>query len=115
MVPAVANQFMKILRSREIVIEFERVQLITKKAKTRVVLCTECGSETDFVSLRDAAELFDTEIDLLTSFIAANGCHFRTDSVGSPFVCIHSLLDAMRRQSLGNPNSVGPELNGLTN
>lgn len=89
---------MKILRSREIVIEYERVRLITKKAQTLVALCGECGAESDFAAIGDAAELFETEIGVLTSFVARHKCHFRTGD-GMIYVCVPSLLEGMRRQS----------------
>lgn len=94
-------QIMKILRSREIVIEYERVQLITKTAKTHVVMCADCGAESDFVAIRDAAELFEIEIGLLTEFVARHKCHFRTGEGASLFVCVASLLECMQRQSSG--------------
>ncbi|MBK7706521.1 MAG: hypothetical protein IPN69_01125 [Acidobacteria bacterium] len=92
---------MKVLKSREIVIEFERVQLIRKRARTQVVRCAECRSEADFVTIGDAAELFNTEADRLTRFVAEHRCHIQTDSMGGVFVCVGSLLAKMRTRADG--------------
>ena len=89
---------MKILKSREIVIEYEKLQLIRKRARTQVVVCPACRAESDFVSLTDAAELFNTAADVLTKFITDKRCHFQADASGAVFVCLASLMAEMREQ-----------------
>lgn len=50
---------------REIVIEYERIQLIRKRAKTELAHCGKCDQGSDFVPLLDAADLFGTtDMDL---------------------------------------------------
>lgn len=92
---------MKILRSREIVIEYERVQTIARRARTQVANCAGCAGESDFVTVSDAAELFNTDSERLVEFISANGIHVQTDLVGTIFVCLNSLLARMRDKDRG--------------
>ncbi len=96
----VSNSYfdMKVLKSREIVIEYEKLQLIQKRATTQVVVCRKCRSESDFVALSDAAELFNTPVETLAAFVSANRCHVETDSDGSVHVCVGSLLARMREK-----------------
>ncbi len=76
---------------REIVVEFETVRLIRKRAKTTFAICPDCGSESDFVSISAAAELFAIEAEDLCSFADANGIHRR----GKENICVRSLLSVM--------------------
>ncbi|HMS43754.1 MAG TPA: hypothetical protein PKE69_26225 [Pyrinomonadaceae bacterium] len=87
---------MKIQKQREIVIEFERVQLIRKRAKTQMINCRTCRRETDFILLIEAAKLFSTHTEQLFQFIKAHGCHFEIDASGEIFICLVSLLTQMK-------------------
>ena len=84
-------------RQREIVIEFEKVQLIRKRAKTTLAFCAGCGGEADFVELRAAAQLFDTRDGDLAAFVAVNAVHHG----GDLDICIPSLLAVMHEQTNG--------------
>ena len=85
-------------RQREIVIEFEKVQTIRKRAVTTVAHCVGCGGEADFVALRAAAELFGTPDGDLARFIDANSVHTEADID----ICIPSLLAVMHERANGN-------------
>jgi len=86
-------------RQREIVIEFEKVRTIRKRAKTTFELCEGCGNEVDFVALHLAAELFETATGDLAAFVTANGVH-----TGATLdICIPSLLAVMHRHTNGIP------------
>lgn len=87
---------MKIQKQREIVIEFERVQLIRKRAKTQFMHCRECRREVDFIPLGNAAKLFSVEIELLFQFVKVNRCHFEAGADGEIFICLISLLERMK-------------------
>ena len=89
--------FKTVERQREIVIEFEKVQLIRKRAKTTLAFCNGCGGEADFVELKAAAELFDTADGDLAAFVAANAVHMETDAD----ICIPSLLAVMHERTNG--------------
>lgn len=93
---------MKIQKQREIVIEFERVRIVRKRAKTRFLACRACASEVDFISLGEAATLFDTRAAQLFQFIKANSGHYEVDSNGEIHVCLVSLLASMKSQTDGS-------------
>lgn len=90
---------MKIQKQREIVIEFERVQLIRKRAKTLMKNCRTCRHETDFIPLLEGAKLFSTQTEQLFQFIKAHSCHFEIDAEGEIFICLVSLLAQMKAKT----------------
>ena len=87
---------MKIEKQREIVIEFERVQIVRKKARTNLHYCPACRREADFVSLCQAASLFSVDAADLFGFVKRHRSHFQPDDAGVIFVCLISLLAAIR-------------------
>ncbi len=96
---AVRKNGMKIIRSREIVVEYEKVQTVQKRALTQVVRCERCGADADFVAVSEAVDLFNTPLDTLTAFIASHRCHVLTDAAGTIFVCIASLVGPLQAAS----------------
>ena len=90
-------------------IEFEKVQMIRKRAKTALVFCGECGSEADFVGLSTAAQLFDTPNGDLAIFIDANAVH-TDEEIG---ICITSLLAVMHSRQNGATRLIGTGQNEL--
>jgi len=93
------DRLMKIQKKREIVIEFERVQVVRKKARTHVLFCRNCGREVDFVSLREAAALFVTPTDNLLKFVRVSNSHFETVADGEIYICLVSFLTAMKAKT----------------
>jgi len=103
------HDLMTTKRQREIVIEFEKVQLIRKRAKTTLQRCEGCNAESDFVGLREAAELFGITVGDLTKFVVSNAVHFRDEEYGTA-ICIASLLAAMQtRNRLPGTKLIGRE------
>lgn len=97
-------------RQREIVIEFEQVKMIRKRAKTQMLNCRSCLRETDFVPLPVAAELFATETEQIFTFIQARGCHFETAAQGEILLCLVSLLTQMKSNtSISGIKLIGQE------
>jgi hypothetical protein len=90
---------MKVQKQRELIIEFERVQLVRKKAKTHLLFCRHCGREVDFVSLREASSLFTTPPENLLQFIKINHSHFETDVDGEIYVCLISFLTCLKTKT----------------
>ena len=90
---------MKIQKQREIVIEFERTQLVRKKARTQLLNCRACSRETDFISLREAAALFATSVEQLFQFIKTSRSHFEIDASGEIYICLVSFLAAMKAKT----------------
>ena len=81
------HDFMTAGRQREIVIEFEKVQLIRKRAKTTLAHCERCNAEADFVGVRLAAELFGIAVGDLTQFVVNNAVHYKDEEYGTA-ICI---------------------------
>ena len=83
---------------REIVIEYQRIQMIRKRAATYFQLCIDCRKRSDFVSVQQASEIFVTTIDDLLHFAEVNGCHSQTGIPGTTLLCLDTLLAAIKRQ-----------------
>jgi len=83
-------------KQREIVIEFEKVQCIRKRAKVHVSHCGECGGDADFVGLTAASSLFGIEMDDLFSFVRVNRCHFQAGKAHDHLICLTALIKAIR-------------------
>jgi len=84
---------------RELVIEFEKIQLIRKRAKTSLMFCTGCGAITDFVRLLEAADIFESEPENLFRFIKTQCCHFHGEDTTRLYLCVVSLVTSMKRQN----------------
>ncbi|MBK6750173.1 MAG: hypothetical protein KA956_00850 [Pyrinomonadaceae bacterium] len=84
-------------RQREIVIEFERVQLIRKRAHTTIVNCSKCNSDVDCVTASLAAELFDIELGEFLGFVTRFGVHHEHGPTGTA-ICVPSLLAEMQQR-----------------
>lgn len=89
---------MTVQKQREIVIEFEKVQTIRKRARTHLADCRGCGIATDAISLIDAADLFEIARDQLFQFISRNGCHYHIRNNEDIYLCVPSLLSRMTEQ-----------------
>ena len=90
---------MRIQKQRELIIEFERVQLVRKKAKTQLVFCRNCGREVDFISLREASSLFSTPAENLLQFVRISQSHFESGANGEIYICLVSFLTAMKAKT----------------
>jgi len=93
---------MEIQKRREIVIEFERVQIVRKKAETHLVFCRQCGREVDFVPLREAALLFTTPPESLLRFVRISNSHFEAGANGEILICLVALLARMKARTNGS-------------
>ena len=92
---------MSIRTKREIVVEFERVLIVRKRAKTHLLICSECGRKMDFVFLDEASQLFETAADDLFRFVKENSCHFQMLPAGGVAICLYVFLHMMRKKSNG--------------
>ena len=93
------HEHMTAKRQREIVIEYERIQLIRKRAKTEIAHCRECGGGADVVSLIEAGELFETGHVDLFQFIKQNDCHYHVGDGNKIYLCVTSLLECMQHKN----------------
>jgi len=90
---------MEIQKLREIVIEFERVQIVRKRARTHLLFCSACRAEADFVALPEASSLFNTETEILLRFIKTHTSHYELAAEGEIYVCLPSLLSQMKAKT----------------
>lgn len=93
---------MALPETREIVIEFEKVQMIRKRARTIYTYCRGCGGEKDFVGVRAAAGLFGITIDELSSFVSTNAVHLAAVGDCGSGICVASLLEVMHAKQNNN-------------
>lgn len=94
-------------KERELVIEIERVQRIQKRAKTKLRHCGPCKAEADFVSLRDAAELFERKSEELLVFLRRNNCHYREESDGQIEICLSMFLKVIDARVKSSTRLIG--------
>lgn len=80
--------------SKIVVFEIERVQLIRRKCRTHPGICEKCG-QTDFITLDEAARLFDINSARLFRFIELNALHYTDDAKSGFIVCINSLIERL--------------------
>lgn len=97
---------MKIQKSREIIIEYEKIQIIRKRVETMLEICTECRTIVDFISLNEAATLLNTKCEILFQFIKDTSSHFQTKKAGEISICLNSLLARMKERSENLPESL---------
>ena len=90
---------MRVVKSREIVIEVERIQLVRRRSKSSVAFCERCSAEADFMSLAGTALLFGTNSADLLDFIKENNSHYTNGAGKEIFVCINSLVACMNAQT----------------
>ena len=90
---------MRVVKSREIVIEVERIQLVRRRSKSSVAFCESCSAEADFMSLAGTALLFGTNSADLLDFIKENNSHYTNGRRDELLICINSLIACMNRQT----------------
>ncbi len=82
---------MKPVKQREIVVELEKVQLVRKRARTVLMFCRSCWRESDFVSLPDAARIFEIADFQLTAFVRNGQAHLEEHSKRK-FICTTAII-----------------------
>ena len=86
---------------REVVIEYERIQFIRKRAKTDSFYCERCGTVADFVRVAYAAALFEMDVDNIIAFANGNGCHYR-EEYGDVSLCLSSFLARIKANAISS-------------
>ena len=109
------HDLMTTKRQREIVIEFEKVQLIRKRASTTLEHCDRCNASSDFVDIATAAHLFGVTVQDLAQFVAGTSVHWKSTKPGIT-ICVPSLLETMKQKQGNTQRLVGgvTELNDET-
>jgi hypothetical protein len=88
--------------SKIVVLEIERVQLVRRKCRAHSGFCEKCERQSDFLSLIEAARLFDINSARLFRFIQANGSHYKFDAKGDIFLCVSSLFACVNAKTDGS-------------
>ena len=94
-------------RQREIVIEYERIQLIRRRARTERTKCKSCGCDVDFIPIASAAEIFGTTLSELYRYLQINECHVRGEPGQTIQICIPSLLACLKTKTLNQIKMIG--------
>jgi hypothetical protein len=98
---------MMIGRTREIVVEVERIKLLRKRARSHLMFCAECDSEADFISVKAAASLFSVCEKEVASFVEAHRCHGVNFAGTRSYICVGSLISVLRSR-LEHSRKLGP-------
>lgn len=86
-------------RKRVFVVEIEKRRIVRKTSESRLIICADCRSESDFISLRQAASIFSTDEKKLFDFIGENHSHYKTDELGEIFICLNSFIEAINKKT----------------
>lgn len=79
-------------KTKTVVLEIERVQVIRKKCQAYSRFCANCRTEVDFIELAQTARLFEINIADLFRFILMNGGHYTNNPGDEIFLCVNSFL-----------------------
>jgi len=82
-------------RQRRLVIEVERMQLIRKWISTKFFWCVPCGHAVDFVTVGEAAQIFEISAAELGGFLGSNDCHSSTLTGSEQHICLRSLMKSL--------------------
>lgn len=82
-------------RQRRLVVEVERMQMIRKWISTKFFDCGSCGREVDFVTVCEAAQIFEISDAELGSFLKSNDCHSSTYTGSEQHICLRSLMKSL--------------------
>ena len=87
---------------RQLIIEFERVQRVRKHARTHLRYCETCSRNSEFISVAQAAELFELPEDELLVLDRDGGkrLHFY-DRPSGPEICVEGIIDAIGKRWAG--------------
>jgi hypothetical protein len=86
-------------RKRVFVVEIEKKLVIRKTSESHLVICADCRGESDFISLRQAASIFDTDEGRLLNFVNENHGHYKTGRQGEIFLCLNSFIEAINKKT----------------
>ena len=81
--------------SKIAVFEIERVQLIRRKCRLHSRICEQCGNAADFITLIEAARLFEINSSRLYRFVESNAVHYADDAKSGVILCINSLIERL--------------------
>lgn len=86
-------------KKRMFIVEIERRQIVRKRSESQLIVCSQCHSESDFISIRQATSIFCTEETQLFDFISENRSHYKTNENGEIFICLNSFIEAINKKT----------------
>jgi hypothetical protein len=86
-------------RKRIFVVEIEKRQIVRKTSESRLIICADCRSESDFISLRQASSIFGSAEKQIFDFIGENHSHYKTNEQGEIFICLNSFIEAVNKKT----------------
>lgn len=89
-------------KTRNIILEIERIQLTRKRCVSETRFCGDCLTESDFVTAKEAALLFGTYAENLIRFVEINSSHYTKDADGAVFICVNSFLECVNSEVNGS-------------
>ena len=60
--------------------------------------CAGCATETDFVSIDVASDLFEMKASEMLDVLKIGNCHLRADTKGNGLICLNSLIQSMKAE-----------------
>lgn len=79
-------------RQKEIVIEIERVRVVSCRTHSYQGWCTECRDEVEFITEPEAAAIADKSVDDIHTSVERVELHAGSLPDGTRLVCLNSLL-----------------------
>ena len=83
---------MKTRRTREVIIEIERVRIVSRDSAQTVNYCRRCSAEKEFVNAAEAARIIETDAQTIFNLAEAGVLHSFFAGVDETYVCLASLL-----------------------
>jgi hypothetical protein len=89
-------------KTRNIILEIERIQLTRKRCQSETRFCGDCSSNSDFIPAKEAALLFGTYPENLIRFVETKSSHYTKDADGAVFICVSSFLACVNSEVSGS-------------
>ena len=84
---------MKTKRTKEMIIEIERVRVVCQRTPQTVSRCRECLTETSFVTVAEAAQIIEADAPTIFRLAETGVLHSLSAANGEIGVCLASLMD----------------------
>lgn len=82
---------MKTKRTRETIIEIERVRVVCQRTRQIINDCPECRAETDFVTVGEAARIIQTDAQTISRLTETGVLHRLLTTSGDIYICLASI------------------------
>ena len=83
---------MKTTRTKEIIVEIERIRVTCRRTRQIVNQCRECRTETDFVTVTEAARIIGSNMQTIFRLTKAAVLHPFPAANDEIYVCLASVM-----------------------